>query len=347
MSQKLILVIGATGAQGLAVVDSLLAPAAAGSSSPYSVRAFTRDPSSRRATELAAKGVEVVQGDTDHLDTVARALKGAWGAWVNVDTFTVGELKEVFAGLRIFELAHQAGIRHYVWSGLDYISKITGCNDMYRTEHYDAKGRVGEFMRLAPSVVSDTTLSWSVVNTGPYMDMIGSVFFGPSGQLDDGTFVFASPLTKGHVPMIALRDLGFWARWTFDNREATSGKSLDIASQMVTWPDIVAAFTKVTGKKAVFQPVTLDQFFARIENPDRPLAHNGVNSMTYRQNFSAWWTMYDHDLIERDIDWIRKVNPGTRSVEDWMRETNYDGSINVNLLKDIEDNKMPRHVGSS
>ena len=61
-SKKIILVIGATGAQGLAVVDALLAPSTDGSSSPYAVRAITRDVNSRRARELTAKGVELVKG---------------------------------------------------------------------------------------------------------------------------------------------------------------------------------------------------------------------------------------------------------------------------------------------
>ncbi len=61
-SRKLILVIGATGAQGLAVIDALLKPAPDGSPSPYSVRALTRNPKGERAQELARKGVEVVQG---------------------------------------------------------------------------------------------------------------------------------------------------------------------------------------------------------------------------------------------------------------------------------------------
>lgn len=62
MSQKLILVLGATGAQGLAVVDALLAPAPDGSPSPYTIRALTRDPSSKRALALKSKGVEIVIG---------------------------------------------------------------------------------------------------------------------------------------------------------------------------------------------------------------------------------------------------------------------------------------------
>jgi nucleoside-diphosphate-sugar epimerase len=61
MSQ-LILVIGGTGAQGLAVVDALLEPQADGSPSPYSVRIFTRNPTHRRALELKEKGCELFQG---------------------------------------------------------------------------------------------------------------------------------------------------------------------------------------------------------------------------------------------------------------------------------------------
>lgn len=63
MSKKLILVIGATGAQGQAVIDSLLAPSPDGEPSPYAVRALTRDISGRRAQELAKNGCEVVQGN--------------------------------------------------------------------------------------------------------------------------------------------------------------------------------------------------------------------------------------------------------------------------------------------
>lgn len=59
---KIIFVVGATGAQGLAVIDSLLATSEDGPPSPYAVRALTRSPESRRAKELTAKGVECVKG---------------------------------------------------------------------------------------------------------------------------------------------------------------------------------------------------------------------------------------------------------------------------------------------
>lgn len=58
------------------------------------------------------------------LKSVAAAFKGVYGAYVNTDGFTVGEEAEIFYGMRLFELAKQAGIRHYVWGNLDYTLKV-------------------------------------------------------------------------------------------------------------------------------------------------------------------------------------------------------------------------------
>lgn len=61
-SQKIIFVIGATGAQGRAVINALLAPAEDGSPSPFAVRALTRNPVGDKAKKLAAKGVQLLKG---------------------------------------------------------------------------------------------------------------------------------------------------------------------------------------------------------------------------------------------------------------------------------------------
>jgi uncharacterized protein YbjT (DUF2867 family) len=61
--KKLILVIGATGAQGMAVIPAILGPSEDGTPSPYTVRALTRDPTNRRALELESIGVECFKGN--------------------------------------------------------------------------------------------------------------------------------------------------------------------------------------------------------------------------------------------------------------------------------------------
>lgn len=67
---KTIVVIGATGAQGLAVVRHLLRSVesipqdrdTSSSLSPWRVLALTRDPTHKRAKELQTLGAELVQG---------------------------------------------------------------------------------------------------------------------------------------------------------------------------------------------------------------------------------------------------------------------------------------------
>jgi hypothetical protein len=112
-------------------------------------------------------------GRFDDADAVRKALSGCYGAWVNTDGFTVGEGIETFAGMRIFELAKQTpSLRHYVYSGLEYALALGNYNQDYKCDHYDGKGRVVDWMHTQPSIASDKQMSWSIVLTGPYMDML-------------------------------------------------------------------------------------------------------------------------------------------------------------------------------
>ncbi|TCD72007.1 hypothetical protein EIP91_000139 [Steccherinum ochraceum] len=348
---KIILVIGATGAQGLAVIDRLLEPCTDGTPSPYHVRALTRDCDSRRAKLLTSKGVECVQGSFDDFASVERALQGVYGAWVNVDGFTVGEQKEIYAGMRIFELAKQVKtVQHYVWSSLDYVFKKGNFNPVYRCEHYDAKGRVAEWMAMQPSEAEG--MCWSVVSSAPYMDMLYNMMFGPLNRRKDGTYVFVTPIGQGHVPMIALSDLGFFARYTFDHRLETSGRELEVASDVVGWDYLVKTFMKVSGNKAVVVHQSLDEWFANFAGVDKPVANERFGEVeagagsggqqaltTWRKNFEGWWALWQDDVITRDMQWIRSINPDGHTLESWMREKGYSGEWNKDLLKNSEDGK--------
>ncbi|KAH9914600.1 NAD-P-binding protein [Fomitopsis serialis] len=346
-STKVILVIGGTGAQGLAIVDKLLAPAEDGSPSPYCVRVLTRDPQSKRAQELASKGVELFKGAFDDFDSVAEALKGCYGAFVNTDGFTVGQAKEVWCGIHIYELARYAKIKHYVWSNLDYFSRITNFDPKYRCEHSDGKGIVGDFMQAQPSVVSDTDMSWTLITSGPYMEMLQHAMFGPVKQREDGTVVFVTPIGKGHVNMIALDDFGFFARYTFDHREATSGHDLQISSDKVDWEYLRTTFEKVTGKRAEVLYQSYDDWVRILDGVDVPLANERGRtrdgSITWKENFRAWWANWRDVTISRDYELLRKVNPKGHTLESWMRKEGYGKDLwaKVSFLKNAEDKKAP------
>ena len=163
-------------------------------------------------------------------------------------------------------------------------------------------------------------------------------------QREDGTFVFSAPIGDGHMPMIALADLGFFARYTFDHRAETSARNLEIASEMVGWDHLVATFTKVTGKKAEYNRESLDVWFSMMSNAETPVAAEGEpGSTSWKENFSGWWNSFRDDLHRRDMGWIRRVNPNGFSLERWMIENNYDGTLFKNpVLKIVEDEKSQR-----
>ncbi|EPT01228.1 hypothetical protein FOMPIDRAFT_1036372 [Fomitopsis schrenkii] len=349
VSEKRILVIGGTGAQGFAIVEKLLAPAEDGSPSPYSVRVLTRDPHSRRAQELASKGVELFQGAFDDFSSVAEALKDCYGTFVNTDGFTVGQAKEVWCGIHIYELAKYAKVKHYIWSNLEYFSKITNFDPKYRCEHSDGKGIVGDFIQAQPSVVSDTDMSWTLVTSGPYMEMLHHAMFGPVKVREDGTVVFVTPIGKGHINMIALEDFGFFVRYALDHREATSGQDLQISTDKVGWEYLRETFEKVMGKRAEVIYKSYDDWVKILDDVDVPLANERGSildgSITWRENFRAWWANWRDDTISRDYEWLREINPKGYTLESWMRKEEFgkDFSGKVHFLKNSEDGKSPRY----
>ena len=73
MQKKLILVIGATGAQGGSVAKALLG------SGKYNVRCLTRNASSEKAKALANAGAEVVECTMDTIESLTKAMEGCYG----------------------------------------------------------------------------------------------------------------------------------------------------------------------------------------------------------------------------------------------------------------------------
>lgn len=55
--------------------------------------------------------------------------------------------------------------------------------------------------------------------------------------------------------------------------------------------------------------------------------------------FSGFWKLWRDDIITRDMDWIRSINPKGHSLESWMRDTNYTGDWKSGLLKNLDDGK--------
>jgi uncharacterized protein YbjT (DUF2867 family) len=76
-NEKIIAIVGATGAQGKGLINAILND----KSGEFKVRAITRNAASDKAMELAKRGVEIVEANVEDKDSILKAFEGAYGAY--------------------------------------------------------------------------------------------------------------------------------------------------------------------------------------------------------------------------------------------------------------------------
>ncbi|KAM0255380.1 hypothetical protein ACHAQJ_005822 [Trichoderma viride] len=338
MSQKRILVIGGTGAQGFAVVKALVE-----AKEPFIVRVLSRNPDSeyvRKAFKNFPQ-VEFFKGSFMDFDSVERALQDCYGVFVNTDGFTVNEPDELWAGVRIFEIANTIPtLRHFVYSSIDYYLRLTNFDHKYAAHHTNGKGRVHTYLDgMTSPAHPDSKLVWSVLVTGPYNeDLMG----GPCVPhiAADGTRVFRFPLGDGYFPFMTLQDCGAFALKMFQHPQEWSGKTLLGTSHFASGNDIAETLARVAGVKARYEPITVKEWVDTLPYANTPVSSMYPDGITVGQNFSMWWPGFQESILmnktPRDLKEMRRINPNLQSLEDWIRDTKWDGTAQP-ILKGFID----------
>lgn len=136
-------IVGGTGAQGGAVVRHLA------SLNKYHLKVLTRNPDAKSALSLKElPHVELVQTSPAGHDEASflSAAKDADFAFVNTDGFSIGEVAETYWGIRFYELARIAKVRHFIYSSLANIQEGTEYDERLRPGFWSGKWRVvGEY----------------------------------------------------------------------------------------------------------------------------------------------------------------------------------------------------------
>src|SRR5438132_5439 len=131
MGQKLAVVVtGATGKQGGAVVKGLLERG-------HEVRAVTRNTDSAKARELANAGVTLVHASLEDTGALTKALEGATSLFAMTTPFEAGTQAETRQGISTADAAKAAGV-HLVFTSVANANRETG------VPHFDSKYAVEE-----------------------------------------------------------------------------------------------------------------------------------------------------------------------------------------------------------
>ncbi|EHK20572.1 uncharacterized protein TRIVIDRAFT_48837 [Trichoderma virens Gv29-8] len=340
--KKTILIIGGTGAQGVPVVKALASDA------KYNVRVITRNASSKEAQDLATiPGVAIHEGNAYDEMTLRQAFKGINGVFVNTNGLAIGEKAEIYWGIRLYELSREFGLEHFVYSSLEYASKLGNFQSKYRC-FLDAKGKVADYISAQPTA----PMAWSVLTACTYMESLTELLRPTPDPSDPTTLVFAAPLGSAKFPLLHLEDYGKYVRWAFDTPARSNGLNLHVGTEDVNWSDLAATFTEMTGKKAVYKDFTLDEYFSRgtVPDPERKVGHsadpNDSTLLTYRESYGGFWSCWKDELSKRDYDLLDEILPTRiKSVREWMKKTGYSGEAK-SVLKDYRDRTVMRKVSN-
>jgi uncharacterized protein YbjT (DUF2867 family) len=235
MTEKTILVIGATGNQGGATLDALLP-------TEFAVRALLRrsGSSDEAGRRLAARGVEIMRGDLDDTDSLTQAMRDVYGVFSVLNFRDGGIAKEEERGRRVADAAARAGVQHFVYSS------VGGAERNSAVPHFESKWRVEQYLRrigLPHSIIRPTTF---MTNLNEMSAALRFIALSMSRSAMDE----AKPLQ-----MIAIRDIGRWVAHMFANPARYLGHAVEIAGDQATFVQMVTAYQRVYGKKPHSTPL--------------------------------------------------------------------------------------------
>jgi uncharacterized protein YbjT (DUF2867 family) len=236
--ENIILVTGATGAQGGAVAKALI-------KNGNTVRIIVRGSSGRSnvAEELERAGAEVIAADMEDQASLEAALKGVYGVF-SVQGMDDGTDSERRQTINLLTAAFKAGVQHVVHASVNQTGNHLQFQNWDKwNKKYWLDKQFGE----------DTLRNMGF----RYWTILRPVFFMDNFITPKVAFMFPD-LVKGEIvtawkpnaklQLIAVDDTGAFVTTAFNSPEKFNEQIIDLAGDELTIGEIAESISNVTGK---------------------------------------------------------------------------------------------------
>ncbi|MBI4235937.1 MAG: NmrA/HSCARG family protein [Chloroflexi bacterium] len=238
--RRLILVTGATGRQGGAVVQTLLAAGV------WRVRALTRNPESEEAKALKGRGVEVVRGDMDSPATLDAALGGAYGVFSVQVAMGQGGPQEIQQGKNVADAAKRARVQHLVYTSVCGAERPTGI------PHFESKGDIEAHIRTLG-------IPYTIVRPVSFLDNFQR---NRDAILQGRLMGVLAPTTKNWF--IAVPDIGAFVAAAFLRPADFLGQAINIAGEEMTMAQVAESFSRTLGRPVAYAQMSPEEGRSRL-----------------------------------------------------------------------------------
>jgi uncharacterized protein YbjT (DUF2867 family) len=306
-NDKVIAVVGATGAQGSGLVRAILSDPNNG----FSVRALTRDINSEKAKELEKAGAEVVAANVDDPESLKNAFAGAYGAFcVTFFWEHFSPDQEQAQAKAMAQAAKHAGVKHVIWSTLEDTRKwvplsddrMPTLQDKYKVPHFDSKGEANNFF-------TELNLPVTLLNTSFYWENFIYFGLGPK-KGPDGKLAITFPMGNKKLPGISAGDIGKCAYAIFKSGDKYIGETIGIAGEHLTGSQMSEALSEALGVDVSYNDVPPEVY----RGFGFPGADDMGNMFQFKRDFEQEFT------AGRDPEVARSLNPSLKNFKTWLNE---------------------------
>ncbi|OBT72681.1 hypothetical protein VF21_08568 [Pseudogymnoascus sp. 05NY08] len=235
---KTVLVIGATGKQGGAVIENILASPQAHS---FNIVAVTRDAASRKAQKLAAHpNVSVIEGDLANVDNIFNKTGPVWGVYsvqVNSDV-------EEQQGKAMADAAVMNGAQHFVYSSGDRGGPERSPNNPTYVKNFAAKHAIEKHLQQRAEK-SPQQMTYTILRPVTFFENLTTDLHGK------GFARMWEQLGSKKLQMVSTKDIGWFAAQSFLQPDKYKNAALTLVGDELTQPEANVIYKKVTGQSMV------------------------------------------------------------------------------------------------
>lgn len=242
--KKIILVTGATGAQGGSVAKALL------DKNQFSVRILTRNPKSKKALALQLAGAEVVQGDLNDVESLKRSMNGCYGVFGVTDFWEHYE-DEYRLGKNLVDAVSLSNIKHFVFSSLANYGQLS--KGVLPVQSYDMKAELQSYAK-------SLNLPATFVQASFYYENLFGFF--PLQKDEAGDYFFGSPQGDTKLATISVEDYGGIVATVFEYPNEYIGRTFRAVGTDSTCAEYASILSDVLQQKVYYKYIPREEFAA-------------------------------------------------------------------------------------
>ncbi|KPM44965.1 hypothetical protein AK830_g1628 [Neonectria ditissima] len=232
--RKTILVTGATGKQGGAVIDNILASEQAPS---FNIVAVTRDATSRKAQKLASHpNVSVIEGDLANADDIFNKAGPVWGVY----SVQINSDAEEQQGKTMVDAAVMHGAQCFVYSSGDRGGPERSPHNPTYVKNFMAKHAIEKHLQQRAEK-SPQKMTYTILRPVTFFENLTTDIHGK------GFARMWEQLGSKKLQMVSTKDIGWFAAQSFLQPDKYRFAALTLVGDELTQPEADVIYKKITG----------------------------------------------------------------------------------------------------